>query len=81
MRKGKRAIPPQPEVPNQVHPPMKAAEGTICQPHKERIGREVPAYMVVAGTPMCRACWKNINPPVLPAFLAQKPVGAPSAHL
>jgi hypothetical protein len=78
MSKGKKAIPPQAEFRSPVSPPMKAAAGVLCAPHLERTGQRVQAYKIAAGTPMCERCWKNINPPVLPAFLTQTPVAARS---
>jgi hypothetical protein len=80
MSKGKKAIPPQLEFRSPVYPPMPAEPGVLCAPHLERTGQRVQAYKIAAGTPMCERCWKNINPPVLPAFLAQKPVGARSQN-
>jgi len=32
-------------------------EVKYCQPHLEREKRQVEAYKVVAGTPMCEACY------------------------
>jgi hypothetical protein len=29
----------------------------FCQPHFERAKKEVPAYKIIDGTPMCRACF------------------------
>lgn len=30
-----------------------------CQPHLERVGLQVPAVHVVAGTPMCQRCFSG----------------------
>jgi hypothetical protein len=31
----------------------------ICAPHLERLGLKVPAAVEIAGTPMCRDCYKG----------------------
>jgi hypothetical protein len=33
----------------------------ICQPHLERAGKRIPAVREVAGTPMCRECFADIE--------------------
>ncbi len=39
--------------------PIKPAPGTLCVPHRERKGIELPADIVIAGTPMCLACFRG----------------------
>ena len=56
--------------------PIKAPAGMFCQPHRERAGVEVPASILVCGTPMCFKCFRGVSPP---KKLFQKPVGARSS--
>jgi|HubBroStandDraft_6_1064221.scaffolds.fasta_scaffold16525_5 hypothetical protein len=50
----------------------KAVFGMFCQPHRERAGIEKPASVTIAGTPMCRACFRGQSPPLLSKFLTER---------
>ena len=52
---------PQPRVAAQKNLPAEKPTQNlgICQPHWDRLRPACPAIKIVAGTPMCRACWRG----------------------
>jgi len=80
MSKGKKAIPPQTEFRSPVYPPMKAAAGVLCAPHRARIGVDVQADLVINGEPFCRDCYRGQGPVVSTQLFTQKLVGTRSQN-